>query len=585
MVRIILKKESNYYLRLFPADALGWMTVTAIAGGVFLRLYMICNQVLLDDEWHSLHYVIQKPFDYLLTHFSIPGATCIPLNVYNLALLKTIGWSEIMLRLPSIVAGILALVFFPILVRPLMERRPTLLFTMLLAISPFLVFYSRMARPYSLLVALGFASLMFGYNWLVSGRMSHCIAYLLTGAFAVECHLLALPTVVAPLLVGVVFQLRQRRNKISLPQQVSTTLSGLVASGCILAVAVGILQLPALLETLRTTMHVVARQDSIKLESVWNAVCLLSGTANPLLVVAFMGFLLNGLRVLCRKNALAASLFVAVFVTTLAVLLISQPEYIHAAIVLARYSIILFPIGYLLVATGLDDGVDRLLQMLEIRHLAAVCIIIFSCFVMALFVAGPWHQIYAQTNNFTNHSAFQYSYKKISWDRTYRSEMIPDTLKTDTVIKLKDLSLFYHWLKMEKSAETIIEFPMMVGDHFNPYYYYQHFHKKRVLIGYDKNCPPLFKMSGAVRANAYVDEVLNHVADQRKLNFSNIVDITDLDALRRSGAQYIALHYLFESDLSDVSMPNPNMEALIKRYKYNFGAPVYSDNYMIVFKI
>ena len=92
-------------------------------------------------------------------------------------------------------------------------------------------------------------------------------------------------------------------------------------------------------------------------------------------------------------------------------------------------------------------------------------------------------------------------------------------------------------------------------------------------------------MSGAVRANAYVDEVLNHVTDQLKLKFYNIIDITDIKALRRSGAQYILLHYLFESDLSDVSISNPNMEAFIKLYKLNFGAPVYSDNYMIVFRI
>jgi hypothetical protein len=588
VVRTTLNKESKNCLSLFHADALGWLTVIAIAVGVFLRLYMIYDQVLLDDEWHSLHYVIGKPFGYLLTHFSIPGATSIPLNVYNLALLKTIGWSELMLRLPSIAAGILALFLFPILVRPVMERRPALLFMMLLAISPFLVFYSRVARPYSLFAAFGFASLMFGYNWLVSGRRAHRLAYLLTGALAVECHLLALPTVVAPLFIGVIFKLHQRRNRISLPRQVSPTWSGLAISGSVLAAVVGVLQLPAFLETLRTTMHVVAGQDFIKPESAWNAVCLLSGTANPVLAIVFMGLLLDGLWVLYRKNALAASLFVAVFVSTLSLLAVSQPEYIHAAIVLARYSIILFPICYVLVATGLDDGVERLLQMLQIRHLAAVGMIrsiLPGCFVMALFITGPWWQIYAQSNNFTNHSAFQYSYKSIAWDRTYRSEMLPDTLKRDIVINLKDLSPFYRWLQMEKSADTIIEFPMMVGDHFNPYYYYQHFHKKRVLIGYDKNCPPLFKMSGAVSANAYVDEVLNHVNEQQKLKLRNIVEITDVEALKRSGAQYIALHYLFESDLSDVSMPNPNMEAFIKLYKLNFGAPVYSDNCLIVFRI
>src|SRR5665213_899641 len=121
----------------------------AFLAGLFLRLHLLSGQVLIDDEWHGLYYVIGKSPWWLLTHFSIPGATCIPLNFYTWLLGATIGWSELMLRLPSLVCGLLIVVAGLLLARKLVGTRRAALLAFLLAISPTLVFYSRISRPYS----------------------------------------------------------------------------------------------------------------------------------------------------------------------------------------------------------------------------------------------------------------------------------------------------------------------------------------------------------------------------------------------------------------------------------------------------
>ena len=70
-----------------------WALLLAVVGGASLRSYLLPAQVLIDDEWHGVYYAIGKSPLWLLTHFSIPGATCIPLNLYTWALAASAGWS------------------------------------------------------------------------------------------------------------------------------------------------------------------------------------------------------------------------------------------------------------------------------------------------------------------------------------------------------------------------------------------------------------------------------------------------------------------------------------------------------------
>ena len=81
----------------------------AFVVGLALRCYLLSDQIFADDEWHGFYFALGKSPGWLLTHFSIPGATCIPLNFYIWVLGQTTGWSETLLRLPSLLSGLLLL--------------------------------------------------------------------------------------------------------------------------------------------------------------------------------------------------------------------------------------------------------------------------------------------------------------------------------------------------------------------------------------------------------------------------------------------------------------------------------------------
>jgi hypothetical protein len=175
----------------------GWFLPPALAG-IFLRVWGLADQILLDDEWHSLNFVQDKSFLGVVGTHGI-GANCIPQNLINWIWLHTVGWSEPLLFLPSVLCGVAGLLLFPVLVARLAGRTVALFFAWLLAISPCLVFYSRIVRPYSMAMFFGFSALAFLALWTRAGKARLLLAYALTGFAAIYFHLYAALPVLAPL--------------------------------------------------------------------------------------------------------------------------------------------------------------------------------------------------------------------------------------------------------------------------------------------------------------------------------------------------------------------------------------------------
>ena len=120
-------------------DRFRWAYVPALLIGLVFRLYGLPQQIRLDDEWHSLNFVLDKSLREVLTTHGL-GANCIPQNFINWLLLRTIGWSEISLFLPSALCGLAGLLVFPRLVGRLAGRTAALFFAYLFALSPCVIF-------------------------------------------------------------------------------------------------------------------------------------------------------------------------------------------------------------------------------------------------------------------------------------------------------------------------------------------------------------------------------------------------------------------------------------------------------------
>jgi predicted membrane-bound mannosyltransferase len=90
-------------------------------------------------------------------------------------MLEAAGLTELRIRLPQLILGTLSVVLFPWIVRPLLSKRSTLLFAALLTLSPLLIFYSRLARPYMIVVFLSFICIFSFHGGLRNGQRSRAV--------------------------------------------------------------------------------------------------------------------------------------------------------------------------------------------------------------------------------------------------------------------------------------------------------------------------------------------------------------------------------------------------------------------------
>ncbi|HET7033506.1 MAG TPA: hypothetical protein VFJ48_10310, partial [Casimicrobiaceae bacterium] len=117
----------------------GWLSALAVAVivGAYLRLDQLVSQVLIDDEWHAVHQVLDSApqamfFDFGFADYSIP------LGILDWYEAHWWGISETAMRLPMLACGLATLVVLPMYVAPRLGRATAAVFALLVAISPLL---------------------------------------------------------------------------------------------------------------------------------------------------------------------------------------------------------------------------------------------------------------------------------------------------------------------------------------------------------------------------------------------------------------------------------------------------------------
>jgi hypothetical protein len=558
--------------------------VLAFLVGLCLRIYLLADQVFIDDEWHGLYYVIGKSPGWLLTHFSIPGATCIPLNLYAWALGATVGWSEMMLRLPSLVCGLFCVLAGPLLARKLIGDRRAVLLGLLLAVSPLLVFYSRICRPYSAVAFLGFATILLAARWMQSGGLRPALLFLGAGVLAIYFHLFAVVTVAAPLLAVFIFHVWMRWPGVSRRVVAGPSLTQWIGISLAMAGISGILLLSALIHSLQSTFFTIALAGTFSLQSLGRVVMLISGTGQPVLAGFFWAALLAGAVEQCRRNPWFGWMLVSLYPLHALALILSRPDSAQSAVVLVRYSMPLVPVSLLFVACGIQAALEAIAARATLQP-ALQALTAFAC-VVALTITGPLPQCYVVPNNFTSHGAYQHRYGQIDWNRSFHSDFTPASFALNTTIRADEVSPFYGMLAKNANGRPIVEYPMLIGDHFNPLYYYQYFHRRPVLVGYTTDLVLSRGLaSGNIYGNTYIDQVLSLIREPSRMRFRNLVLMDDLKAMRGRGVEYVVLHKRFEAQLPEVALPLPDLERLWQKYRKILGVPFYEDAYVAVFRL
>jgi hypothetical protein len=551
------------------------LAAAALLAASVPRLYGLSDQILLDDEWHGLGWVIPRSGWDVVSSFNPRDNSSPLLNLYAWLLLHTVGWSELGLRLPTLAAGLATAALLPLLVRRDVGDRAARFFAFLLVISPLLVFYSRFWRAYSLFALLGFCSLWALHRWSRSASPRHAVAYVVLSTLAVWFHLWALVVVFAPLAtlfaLRVVARGRQTRLSPS-PRPCAIAAVGLAA-----AAAIALVLFPALSEGRRLPWGA----GRIAPPAVGEALLLLAGTGAPLaaLVVGLLSLL--GARALWQSQPLLLAMIAGTSAAYGVGLAISQPAGAEWGLTLIRYAIVLVPIAMLLTAVGLDRASARITP----RWAAAV--VAWGALVTLLAV-GPFRTIYGLPNNFTNHRGFQSSYAPVDWDAPAGAVRMHGA-----ALRASEIPAYYRRLSALPHVHAIVEYPFDISDFNNRLYYYQHFHRKRVLAGYQTNERLMgYRLADPgqkVTVGIVVDGLLAGVATER-LHFANMVDVTDPNALLASGASHLVLHKwsdtrVFPDGDGAAPVAYRSVPRLRIAYERLWGAPSYEDDEIVVFRI
>lgn len=368
--------------------------------GVYFRLDQFLVQVLLDDEWHAIHQLLTKtPGELFLTighaDFSIPLALLYWLEK------SSIGLSELGMRWPMMLAGIITLIAAPLYLRRYLDDRTTLFFTALLAMSPVLIQYARMARPYALTLLLALLALASFKRFIEADKQNWKpgLVYLLCAVSCAWLHLISLPLVLAPFLTTGVAALLKR----DWPIVKRMFWLGLVVLGGLL-----LLVLPPLLNHPQAlTVKLGAGMPT--LQTYYGVLFIWLGTFSPVVVIIGVLLAAVGAGTVWRDVPITRTLLAGLGLVYLAVLL-TQPAWVQNPQTFARYLLPAVLLFLLAVACGLTRlGVLFEHQIAGSGPRAFTVLALGALVLMAAY--SPLPRTLAKPNSNTLHSVFRFDYR------------------------------------------------------------------------------------------------------------------------------------------------------------------------------
>ena len=325
----------------------------ALGAGAALRLWGIADQVILGDELHTVRNALRSGLGEILTTY-LPVDPCLPLSALaRLYLEMGLPLTEALLRWPSLLSGIATVVLLPLLLGRDLGPRRTLLWAVLLAVSPTLVYYSRIGRPYAVVALLAPLALILFWRYWEGGSARGAAGYAAVGAGAAWFHLGALPFVAAPVLFGgldLAVRWHRRGWREARPMVVRLA----VAAGGLAALVAAYL-LPALPSFLRLVRRKSGTGPPPELSTVTGVLGLQAGSAEAWVSVLFWLAAVSGAVTLLRRAPRPVLLALcAVGLQWLAIAAVARPQGVALPLILHRYLLPVLPVVLLAVAAGLD---------------------------------------------------------------------------------------------------------------------------------------------------------------------------------------------------------------------------------------
>jgi hypothetical protein len=434
-----------------------WGVALALYGsfmaGLGLRVWNLRGQVLGGDELHAVRAAVTRPLSEILTTYALNDYS-IPLTaLFRFLLEHGVRLSELGFRLPALLCGLLALILIPRSFLGKVDRGTVELLAFLIALSPGLVLYSRIARSYMPMVLASFLAVMAFEAWWRTRAWKPGAAYLVLGGLAVWLHLGAGPIVVSPFLFAAGDLLRDRRQFLRRALE-------LIGMGLALAGTFALFLVPAR-ESLLRLVASKHREPEVPFGTVGDVLRLQAGTPSITVAVLFWIAALAGLALLLRDRPRLAVLSVIAAVGQVVGIAILSPAAMGNPLVLNRYLMPALPWVLLWVAHALSlpfrlplergpGCAGRIAQRMGARFV-----------VLLLFWTGPFLSPGFRTSSFMLHNDF------VAFQEPRAT--LPDAA----------VPALYRRLP----RGPVVEYPWPPVWRFNrSFYIYQRIHRQRVMV-------------------------------------------------------------------------------------------------------
>ncbi len=518
--------------------------------GTSIRLYRIADQVVIDDEWHALNAVQYHDFSWIFTHFggsdhSIPLALLYELQ-YQLT-----GLDEIFLRWPMLLAGCAMLLIFPYMMRHWLSRPERLMLAAFLAISPLLIYYSRFARPYSLLAVLEPCAILMAWHWWNSSQLKYGVGWVFLATISAWLNAPALIVVSAPFAW---FGLSASRSVIQ--DRNWTPLIKLGAVGTVMLLILAVLLGPAL-ATQSSAIIAKAGRHFINWETLPWALSLASGSGNlwlyiPMGLLSFLGLII----LINREKGFGRYLLTTCLLVVLVLIMTGAAFSSHGNVFL-RYMIGLVPFYLGCATVGLVHATSRIVHLFNLPlAMNAVTLVIT---IMVLVTMGPLPDWPLRNNQFVTHQNYHFHY---DLDRNLYKQAMDDWYQAEP---------FYAEIAAQhnEGEVVIVEAPWYMESYANPINRQQEAHRQRVLIGF---------INGVCAGPLYGELTIG----QPNMNFRNFVYLKDLLEGRQM-ADYLVLRRRGMPDVTRaIDMDFNQCEQAVRQ---RFGEPWRESEFALVFKI
>ncbi|HUH94271.1 MAG TPA: hypothetical protein VL742_14160 [Casimicrobiaceae bacterium] len=525
--------------------------------GVALRLDQIASQLLLEDEWHAVYRVAHQGPLAIFLDFGHSDSS-IPLTLLYLAEAHTRGLSELAMRWPMLAAGIATLVLFPPYVLRRFGYGEALLFAALLAISPLLFFFSRMARPYALTLLLVYVAHV-AFRRYVSRATPHVFdaaAYAGSATLGAWLHPIVVPFLIAPFVPAAWRWLRPAHgeHRHGLLRLTTLALSTGVPMGALLAPP--LLAHPESL-SLKSGADLPRADTLVGLWYAW------FGTGSTAAVAVCIVLAVAGASIVWRRLPEAPSLCAGVALCAAAIVA-ARPAWIGNPLTLARYLLPVLPLLLLATACGalrIGRAAAAVLAARGNRVVAnGITAAVAAVPLVALGATTPLAPVLAYPNASSLHLLYEFDFR--AGRNPVAAHMAPIPL-----------SLWWASLDERPRASLTIAvapFPLDSAGWDAPRW--QQLSRQRILSGF---------LTGVCATPR-----VNEVPDDARFRFRNAVHLADSDALRAHRVDYIAWQKPYRYVAPDIDVEvGADVAACGSALHARFGAPAYEDEWLAAYAV